>query len=41
MPMASALRKTLSRGIGARMRPSGRPRKMVNPAIAPEKDDLA
>ncbi len=37
MPMASAFRKALSRGIGARMRPSGRPRKMVNPAMAPRR----
>jgi hypothetical protein len=37
MPIASALRKTLTLGIGARIRPMGRPRKMLSPATAPRR----
>ena len=40
MPVAAALRNALSGGLDRRMRPTGSPRKMVEPAIAPRSEDL-
>src|SRR6266700_7160363 len=41
MPIARALSSARTRGIAARTRPIGRPRKMVNPATPPSRAILA
>ena len=41
MPTADALSSALTFGIGARRRPTGRPRKIVKPATAPSRAMLA